>query len=144
MTELRATQRARVRTNRAGNVAAVLANVVGLVLIHVWPGWEAIPFLTEDTPSVLGLVDAALVVGIVVNVVYLVRDPGWPTAAGQLITTVMSTVAMVRVLQVFPFDLSGAWTTVVRALLLLAIVGSCLGIIALVVALSRLRRVEGR
>jgi hypothetical protein len=38
---------------------------------------------------------------------------------------------------VFPFDLSDGWTTVVRVLLGVAIVGSAIGIVAGVVSLVR-------
>jgi hypothetical protein len=43
----------------------VLVDTAGLVVLHLWPGWEQIFFLTGSTRSVLGIVDAALIVGIV-------------------------------------------------------------------------------
>ena len=45
------------------------------------------PFLTSDFQTVLWLVDLSLVVTIVLNLVYLVRDPRWLTAAGAVVTT---------------------------------------------------------
>jgi len=135
---------AATRTNRLGNLVAVAVDVAGLVVLHLWPGWAEFSFLTEDTRSVLGVVDAALVVGIVVNLVLLLRSPAWPTAAGSLVTTAVSLVATVRVLQVFPFDLSDGWGTVVRVALVVAVVGSVLGILALLASLVRMRQVEGR
>jgi hypothetical protein len=144
MTHVGQERRSPTRVNRIGYVVAVLINAAGLFVLHLWPGWRELPFLTADADSVLWVVDAALVVGILVNFVQLVRDPGWPTAAGSLVTTVVGLVAMVRILQVFPFDLSDGWATVVRVALVVGIVGSCLGILALLASLLRIRQVEGR
>ena len=126
-------------TRRAGYVAGAIANAVLLWLIHVWPGWDAVPFLTADFENVLGLVDLALVVTIALNLLYLIRDPRWLTAAGAVVTTAVGLAAAVRMLQVFPFDLgdSGFWPVVFRVLLWVAVVGSIIGIVANVVALVR-------
>ena len=144
MAQTRQEQPTSTRVNRIGYVVAILINVAGLVVLHVWPGWDDIPVLTDDARSVLGVVDTALVVGILVNLVQLIRNPGWPTAAGSLVTTVVGLIAMVRILQVFPFDLSSGWATVARVVLVVGIVGAVLGLLALVVSLVRMRQVEGR
>jgi hypothetical protein len=144
VTQVRQARLTSTRMNRIGYLIAVLVNVAGFVLLNLWPGWQTIPFLTGDTPSVLAFVDAALVVGIAANLVQLLGSPGWPTAAGSLVTTAMSLAAMVRVLQVFPFDVSDPWPAILRAVLIFAIVGATLGILALVASLMRLRQVEGR
>ncbi|MCZ2812046.1 hypothetical protein O2W15_11435 [Modestobacter sp. VKM Ac-2979] len=136
-------QLAQGRSNRIGYVIAVLVNAVGLVVLHLWPGWQEFTFLTGDTRSVLGIVDAALIVGIVVNVVLLLRSPAWPTAAGSLVTTLVSLAAMVRIWQVFPFDVSDTGETVLRVLLVVGLVGACLGVLALVVSLLRMRQLSG-
>ncbi|MGY1616181.1 hypothetical protein ACI797_05495 [Geodermatophilus sp. SYSU D00691] len=124
---------------RANAVAGVLANAVLLVLVHVWPGWDVVPFLTDDMALVLPFVDAALVAGIVVALVQLVRPEGWLAPAGTLVTTAFGLVATVRVLQVFPFDLSTGWETVVRIVLWIGIVGAVIGLLAALVSLVRLR-----
>ena len=144
MTDVRQAGPTVARADRLGHLVAVLVNAAGLVVVHLWPGWQDISFLTEETRSVLWIVDAALVVGIVVNVVQLLRDPGRPTGAGSLVTTAVSLAATIRLLQVFPFDLSHTWTTVVRAALVVSIVGCCLGILALLASLLRIRQVENR
>ena len=54
-------------SRRAGYAVAVAINAAMLWLIHVWPGWDALPFLTADFEAVLWLVDVSLVVTIVVN-----------------------------------------------------------------------------
>ena len=124
---------------RAGYVIAAAINVVLLWLIHVWPGWDAVPFLTADFDSVLWLVDLSLVVTIVLNLVYLVRDPRWLTAAGAVVTTAIGLAAVIRMMQVFPFDFgdSDVWPVVFRVLLWVALVGSIIGIVANLVTMVR-------
>jgi hypothetical protein len=142
VTQVRHAGSTATRANRLGYLLAVLVNAAGLVVLHRWPGWEKISALTGSTRSVLGIVDIALIVGVVVNVAQLLRSPSWPTAAGSLVTTAVGLAATVRILQVFPFDLSDGWSTVVRVMLIVGIVGSCLGIIAQLVSLLRIRQIE--
>jgi hypothetical protein len=128
-------------SRRAGYVIAAAINAALLWLIHVWPGWDAVPFLTGDFEGVLWLIDVSLVVTIALNLIYLVRDPRWLTAAGAILTTVIGLVAAVRMLQVFPFDFGDSefWPVVVRVLLWVAVIGAGIGIIANLVALVRAR-----
>lgn len=124
---------------RAGYVVAVAINAVLLWLIHVWPGWDAVPFLTADFEQVLWLVDLSLVVTIVVNLVYVVRDPRWLTAAGAVVTTAVGLAGIVRMMQLFPFDFgdSDVWPVVFWVLLWVALVGSVIGIVTNAVTLVR-------
>ena len=89
----------------------------------------------------LWLIDLSLVVTSALNLVYLVRDPRWLTAAGAVVTTAIGLVAAVRMLQVFPFDFgdSGFWPVVFRILLWLAVIGAGIGIIANLVTVVRAR-----
>ena len=83
---------------------------------------------------------AGYVVAAVVNAVmlYLVADPPRLRALGDLVTTGVGLAAIVRVWQVFPFDLGGTpWEVVVRVLLVVAMFGSG---VAIIVALVRLVR----
>jgi hypothetical protein len=123
---------------RVGYVLGALANAALLWMMHVWPGWEVVPFLNADTPQVLGLVDASLVAGIVVNLVHLVCDPGWSIPAGQGVTTAFGLAATIRVLDVFPFDLGSGWATVVHVLLVVGIAGSVIGLVAALVCLAHM------
>ncbi|PRZ05175.1 hypothetical protein BCE75_108154 [Isoptericola sp. CG 20/1183] len=125
---------------RVGYVLGVLVNVLLLVLVHGWPGWESVPFLTPETAEVLGEVDAAIVVGIVANLGYLVADPPWLRALGDVVTAAVGLVATIAVWNVFPFEFTGQtfpWDTVLRVLLVAGMVGS---VVAIVVALVRLAR----
>jgi hypothetical protein len=130
---------ARATSTRRGSAAAgVLANLVLLLLIHAWPGWEVVPFLTEETTQVLGLVNASLLTGIAVGLVQLVRTEAWLVPAGSLVTSAVGLAATVRVLTVFPFDLSPGWETVVRVLLVLGVVGAAIGMLVALISLLRL------
>jgi hypothetical protein len=124
-------------SRRFGYVVSVLVNAAMLLAVNVWPGWEAVPFLTADTSRVVGVVNATIVVNLVVNVLLLWRDPPWLKALGDAVTTAVGLVAVVRLWQVFPFDLAEGWTTVVRVLLGVAVVGSAIGIVAALVSLVR-------
>ena len=135
------TKRPSTASRRAGYVIAVAINAVLLWLIHAWPGWDAAPFLTADFETVLWLVDVSLVATIALNLIYMVRDPRWLTAAGAVVTTAIGLAAAVRMLQVFPFDFGDSefWPVVVRVGLWLAVVGAAIGIIVNLVALVRAR-----
>ncbi|MBL0886281.1 hypothetical protein [Myceligenerans indicum] len=123
---------------RTGYLVTVLIEVIMLGLIHLWPGWESVPFLTAQTGEVLTPVNASLVAGIVANLLYTITDPPWLRAAGDIVVTAVGLVAILAVWSVFPFDFTGQsfdWALVVRVLLVVAVVGSA---ISIVVSLVRL------
>jgi predicted membrane protein len=119
-------------TRRVGYVVAVVVNAVMLYAVNRWPGWDAVPFLTEDAATVIGWVNASILVSLFANLVYLARDPRWLKALGDLLTTGVGLVVMVRIWEVFPFDFGDSrldWALVIRILLVVGIVGSAIGII---------------
>lgn len=127
-----------VAARRTGYLIAAIVNAVLAYLVNVWPGWDALPFLTSETSEVLGWVNASLVAGIVANLVYIGRDTNRVRAAGDLVTTGIGLVAMVRIWQVFPFDfdLSGLdWAIVARVLLVVGIAGSAIAMVVRLVSL---------
>lgn len=133
-------------TRRFGYAVAVAVNAVLLYLINDRPGWEVVPFLTDDMGQVLRLLNASLAAGVVANLVYLAHDAPWLVAAGGVVTTGVGLATLVRLWQVFPFDFGtgSGWGVVVRVLLLLAIAGSVIGVLAQLVALSgAIRRAPG-
>ena len=129
--------RTRTASRRVGYAVAVAVNAVMLFLVNRSPGWEAVPFLTGRTAEVIPIVNASLVVGIVANVVYLVRDPVWLRAAGDVVTTGVGLAALVRIWQVWPVDLTSGWDVLARVLVGLGVVGSMIGILAALVRLTR-------
>ena len=125
---------------RVGYVFAVLFNAAGLYLINVWPGWNAVPFLTGDTRQVLGIVNAVLITSMAVNVVYLFTDPRWLVALGGLVTSVLGLIGLIRIWQVFPFDFGDSsvdWTLLFHIGLLVGIAASCIAIVVQLVQLAR-------
>lgn len=126
-------------SRRGGYVIAAAINAVLLWLIHVSPGWDAVPFLTADFQQVLWLIDLSLVVTIALNLLYLIRDPRRLTAAGAVVTSAIGFVAIVRMLQVFPFDFGSSefWPTVFRVMLWVGIVGSAVAVVVNLIAVVR-------
>ncbi len=124
--------RASTGVRRFGYVVAILVNAAMLYAVNAWPGWEEVPVLTTDTEQVIGWVTASIVTSLVANAIYLVRDPPWLRSLGDVITTSVGLGALVKVWQVFPFDVasdSSGWGLVARILLVVAIVGSAIGIV---------------
>lgn len=122
---------------RVGYCLAIGFSAALLVVLNGSPGWQAIPFLTSDTSQVLWLVNLSLAAGIAANVVYLAYDPPWVRSFGDLVTTGIGLVTVIRIWQVFPFDLSSGWSMAVRTLLIVAIAGSCIALVIQVVSLGR-------
>ena len=137
MTTTHRARRPSAGTRRAGYGLAIVFGTVLLIILNGSPGWQAIPFLTSDTAQVLWLVNLSLAAGIAANLVYLAYDPPWLKSLGDLATTGIGLAAAIRIWQVFPFDLSSGWSTAVRALLVIAIAGSCIALVVQVVALAR-------
>jgi hypothetical protein len=129
---------------RVGYAVGAVVNVALLVALNVWPGWDAVPFLTADFEQVLGLVNLSLAVGFLTSVANLALDSFGAKALGDLATNVIGFAVSIRMLQVFPFDFSGGfdWTLIVRILLVLGVVGSFFGALAAVVRLLRGPRPE--
>lgn len=131
---------------RFGYAVGALVNVALLWLVNVWPGWQEVPFLTGDFSQVLGYVNAAVVAGLLAQLLYLVADPPWLRTTGDLVVTAVGLVSTVVLLQVFPFEFT--WQSVdaaalVRILLWVGIVGSAIGIVvALVTLLTRRWRTD--
>lgn len=61
-------------------------------------------------------------------------------ALGDVVTTSVGVVAMVRIWQVFPFDVdsdTSGWGLLLRVLLAVGIIGSVIGIVTALVRLAR-------
>ena len=128
----------------AGDAHAALVGIVVsaalLLVLNGEPGWQALPFLTSDTSQVIGLVNLSLAVSLAVNVVYLFYDPPWLKSLGDLVTSGIGLAVAIRIWQVFPFAFHGSsawWSTAIRVLLVIAIVGSAISIVVQAVSLAR-------
>lgn len=132
--------RASRAARRFGYVVAVAVNSLMLYLIHGWPGWDAVPFLSAETTDVLPYVDASIVASIVVNTAYVVRDGRLTKAAGELLVNLVSLLSLIRFWQVWPFDFDGVWggwQPLVYVMLAVATVGTAVSALVQVVTLLR-------
>jgi hypothetical protein len=140
MTVTTAPRRPSVASRRFGYTVALGINAALLYLVNVAPGWQAVPFLTDEMPQALGWVNASIVAGIAANSLYLVVDRAWLKALGEIAVTLVGLAALVRLWEVFPFafDSGGVpWSTVVRWVLAVGMVGSVIGVTADAVKLGR-------
>ena len=94
---------------RVGYLLGVAINLALIWLVNGDPGWRWATILTDDFARVVGLVTASLVVGAVLNLVYLVGDPAWLKRLGDAVTAAFAGVILVRLLVIFPFELS-SWS----------------------------------
>jgi hypothetical protein len=130
-----------IAARRLGYLIAAAINGVFLYLINVNPGWQAVPFLTEDTNYVLGLVNFSILATIAANLLYVIYDARWWRATGDLVTTGIGLIVLTRMWSVFPFDFSDSafdWTFLARLLLVIAMVGAIIGMVVQLVLLVRL------
>jgi uncharacterized protein (DUF486 family) len=132
------------RARSSGRSGAYVATiVVDIVLIYVVSNlleWNWLPFLTSDFSKVVTLIVVSLGVAIFLNVVYLLYHRYWFKALGQTVLGLINIAVTLRLYRVFPFDFSPYpfdWATVLRVLLIMALVGAGIGI---VVELARLVR----
>jgi membrane-associated HD superfamily phosphohydrolase len=113
-----------------GYTIAVIVNVTLLYLVNVRPGWQAVPFLTEDTRQVLVLFNVSLVAGIVTNLAFVLYDaPRWK-ALWDLVAISISLAVLVKVWVVFPFAFDAQeWTIVARTVVMVAMVGTVIAML---------------
>jgi hypothetical protein len=118
---------------RFGFVISVFVNAAFLYLLNISPGWESIPFLTADTELVIGWVNLSLVLGAVLNAIYVLASPPWFRRLGETVTAMVGFIVAIRLYAVFPFDFTGSgfdWTALVRIILIFGIVGTAIGVVA--------------
>jgi hypothetical protein len=117
---------------RFGYAVGALVNLAIAWAVNVWPGWEAVPFLTEETSEVIPLVNLSLLVGVLTNVVYMVLDPPWLKALGGLASTAISLAVATRTFTVFPFDFgadASLWEPLTEGFLIFLIVALVLALL---------------
>jgi hypothetical protein len=125
---------------RFGYAVAAVVDVLLLYLVNVWPGWQILPFLTGGMVEVLPWINASLAAGIVVSLIDVIFDRRWLRALGDLITTSIGLVALVQLWRVFPFDFGDTtvpWEWLARAVLIIGMIGSAIGIVVQAVILVR-------
>ena len=130
-------------SRRAGYAIAIALNIGFLVIVTNLVAWDWFPWLTEEFGDVVPYVVVSVAGTMAVNAAYLFFDPPWFKSLAELGTLVLSMIATVRTLQVFPFDFSDygfAWGGLVRWILGVAIFGMAIGMIAHLAKLIRFGR----
>lgn len=136
-----------VGARRLGYTIGAVVNTVLFFLVNGSPGWAAVPFLTADTARVLHVVNLSIVAGIVINLARVAYDPRWFVAFGDVVGTGIGATALLRIWNVFPFEFaagSADWAHIVRVVLIFALVGSAIGIMAGLVSMARAIAMEAR
>ena len=134
-------------SRRLGYVIAIGINGALLYLINESPGWRSVPFLTSATTQVIGVVNLALAFSVAANAVYLACDARWLRALGDLATTSVGLAAVLAIWDVFPIAFHGSaafWSVLLRVLVMIGIVGSCIAIVVDLVTLARAAVGTGR
>jgi hypothetical protein len=127
-------------SRRAGYLVSIAINGVLLYLLNAHPGWQSMSFLTPATAQVIGLVNLMLWAGIAANCVYFIADPPPLRAFWDAVTLTIALVTTLRVWDVFPFAFHGSVAFVAvpaRVVLIIGIVGACIGILYSIVTLIR-------
>ncbi|HEU4915111.1 MAG TPA: hypothetical protein VFV13_00935 [Acidimicrobiia bacterium] len=122
----------RLPGRRFGYGLAVVINVVMLIVVQNILDWGSLPFLTDEFTEVVPWISLSLVASILANLIYQFNDSPTVKSTGQILVNLISVSVSYVVLQVFPFDFSGYgfdWAIVVRIVLILAIVGSGIGVL---------------
>jgi hypothetical protein len=125
---------------RLGYVVTIIVNVVVLYIASNIVAWGWFPWLTADFDDVVPYISVAILASIVVNALYIVYDGAWFKSIGETISLVLTLIANVQLLRVFPFDFSAYqwnWDAIVRVVLILATIGMIAGIIAQLATLVR-------
>jgi hypothetical protein len=105
--------RRRIRVGVTGIVAFAL-----LVLLNFFPGWQAMPFLTDGMGMAIGMIDLVLAVVIISNVIYQLSDSPGVHAGVHLVIAVALIPFFITLMRTFPFALSASpWPRIVHDLL---------------------------
>lgn len=117
---------------RFGYLVAAIVNLVVLWAVHQFLDWGWPSFLTEEWNDVLPVLSVSIGASVLANLVFVWRSDHPIKPLGDLVTTVLGLIATIRVLRVFPFEFTGTdWSWAVRTVLVVAIVGMSIAVVAL-------------
>lgn len=120
-------------TRRIGYVVELAVNAGLLWVTHHLLAWDVLPFLTSDWNLVVPIITVSLAASMIASACYLVYDATWFKSLTEIAVLGAAIAASVRLLEVFPFDFTVTsidWTGFGRTILVLAIVGSAIGMLA--------------
>jgi hypothetical protein len=102
--------------------------------------WGWLPFLTEEWRDVLPMLALSLGATVVANLGFVAYDGPALKSLVNIVLLALSIAASVTMWRVFPFDFTPyafGWGTLARVLLVVAIAGAAIGIVAELVKLVR-------
>jgi hypothetical protein len=123
-------------------VGSVIGNIVGILLVNTVLLWRQYTqgVILESWVDILWAVDLSMSVQVIGSLILAVHRPAWLEALVQALFAAVGLVSVIVVWIVFPLDFSvvvGQWlNTLVRGLLVLGMVGSCVSGIVWLVRLS--------
>lgn len=132
---------------RTGYAIAAVLNLAMLIVVQNILEWDILPWLTDDFALVVPWISASLVFTMAANLVYEVNDSPVVKSTLQIGSNLISILATSQLLAVFPFDFSAysfSWDVVARIVLILALVGSGIGVITETVKLVSRGPNDGR
>ena len=119
-------------SRRFGYLVAIAANAVMLYGAHHLLAWGWPRFLTDDFETLLPIVTASFVAGMLANAAFVCFDAAWFKLLANIVTSAIGFVVALRTWQVFPFDFSGYdhdWSWLVRVVLVVAMVGAAISVV---------------
>lgn len=125
-------------SKRLGYSIAVAVNAALLWVVLNIQSWDLLPFLADRYSEVVPWLALSLVVSIMANLTYQLDDSPTVHTLGDLFTSLIGAWAAYRVLAVFPFEFTGDGfdgSTLIRVLLIVAVVGGGIGAVAAFVRL---------
>lgn len=118
---------------RFGYAIAIAVNALLLFVVNNVASWDVASFLTDDFSRVVPFVNVALATAMAANALYLFDDRPTVKSATQVAVNAAGVAAGIVVFRVFPFDFAGYaidWAVLIRILLVVAIVGQSIAIVA--------------
>jgi len=131
---------------RLGRAAAAAVCAALLWAVNVSPGWQSWSVLTEEFARVVGVLNVSLAIGLVTNVVLLVRATPLLAGLGDAVTATLSLVVLAKLFVVLPFDVDAEgfdWGLAIRVLLGVAMIGAFVGVVAGLGEVARVLHVRG-
>jgi hypothetical protein len=124
------------RRRMSDYIFSVIFNIAFLVVVNKVPDWNIV-FITGSYPDILWAVNTSLAVSLAGNLILIFFHPNFFHYLFNAIFAAFAVLATSIILSVFPFDFSqvaGDWLNiVVRVTLVVAIVGSAIGIVVNIV-----------
>ncbi|MBT9256200.1 hypothetical protein KMZ32_06830 [Phycicoccus sp. MAQZ13P-2] len=115
---------------RAVSAAAAVIGLALLYLVEVRPGWRTLTLLTPAAEQLVPWVVGALWTGVVLETVALVVRTRWWRAVADLTSSAVGLAAAVAAWDLFPVAVSGPGRVLLRAVLVVAIVGGVAGVVS--------------